>query len=63
MMNPVRKRKLLMVLFVIGILSLATLLVLYALRQNISLFFSPEQLSKGEAISKTQRNFGGQKGV
>lgn len=49
MMNPARKRKLLMVSFLLAILALATLLIMYALRQNISLFFSPDQLVKGEA--------------
>jgi cytochrome c-type biogenesis protein CcmE len=48
-MKVVRRRKLAMIL-VIGIsLSLAIGLVLYALRQNISLFFSPTQISLGEA--------------
>ena len=49
MMNPVRKRKLIIVLFSVCVLTIATLLVLYALRQNISLFYSPEQLSQGKA--------------
>lgn len=49
MMNPARKRKLLIVLFSLGVLALALLLVLYALRQNISLFYSPKQLSQGKA--------------
>lgn len=49
MMNPVRKRKLLFVSFLLAVLAIATLLIMYALRQNISLFFSPDQLIKGEA--------------
>lgn len=49
MMNPVRKRKLIIVLFSVCVLTMTTLLVLYALRQNISLFYSPEQLSQGKA--------------
>lgn len=55
-MNPVRKRKLTIVLFCLSILLVATGLVLYALRQNISLFFSPEQLFQGKApVNKTIR--------
>lgn len=48
-MNPARKRKLGLVVLVILVLSMATALVLYALRQNINMFYSPEQLSRGEA--------------
>ncbi|WP_133127174.1 cytochrome c maturation protein CcmE [Legionella nagasakiensis] len=47
-MKPARKHKLLMVLLVVSILSLATALVLYALRQNISLFYTPSQIAQGE---------------
>lgn len=38
-----------MIVFVLSILSLAGGLVLYALRQNISLFYTPTQVVKGEA--------------
>ncbi len=48
-MNPVRKRKILLIVFVLGILALVASLVLYALRQNISLFYTPTQLANGEA--------------
>ncbi|WP_298627100.1 cytochrome c maturation protein CcmE [uncultured Legionella sp.] len=48
-MNPARKRKLLKILFFMMILALAAGLVLYALRQNISLFYTPTQIAAGEA--------------
>ncbi|KTD30837.1 cytochrome c-type biogenesis protein CcmE [Legionella moravica] len=48
-MNPARKRKLLMILFFMSILAIASGLVLYALRQNISLFYTPSQVASGEA--------------
>ncbi|KTD47714.1 MULTISPECIES: cytochrome c maturation protein CcmE [Legionella] len=48
-MNPARKRKLLMILFFMSILAIASGLVLYALRQNISLFYTPTQVIAGEA--------------
>lgn len=48
-MNPVRKRKLTMLLFILAVIALACGLVLYALRQNISLFYTPSQIAAGEA--------------
>ncbi|MGC1181682.1 cytochrome c maturation protein CcmE [Legionella sp.] len=48
-MNPVRKRKLLILLFTLTVLSLSAGLVLYALRQNISLFYTPTQIAEGKA--------------
>ncbi len=48
-MNPARKRKLLKILFFMAILALAAGLVLYALRQNISLFYTPTQIAAGQA--------------
>lgn len=48
-MNPARKRKLIMLLLISSILAAATSLVLYALRQNISLFYSPTQIASGQA--------------
>lgn len=48
-MNPARKRKLLKILFFMTVLALAAGLVLYALRQNISLFYTPTQIAEGQA--------------
>jgi cytochrome c-type biogenesis protein CcmE len=48
-MSPARKRKLFMILFFMTILALAAGLVLYALRQNISLFYTPTQIAAGQA--------------
>lgn len=58
-MNPVRKRKLTMVLFILFIMATATALITYALRQNISLFFTPTQLAMGEAPTKQNIRIGG----
>ncbi len=58
-MNSARKRKLWIIAWVVGILSLATLLVLYALRQNISLFYTPEQIAKGEVPANRMIRIGG----
>ena len=43
-MNPSRKRTLLWIVFSLGILAVVTALVTYALRQNISLFYTPTQV-------------------
>lgn len=59
MMNPARKRKLLFVSFALAILAIATLLIMYALRQNISLFFSPEQVVRGDAPEHRSIRVGG----
>ena len=58
-MNPVRKRKLLLLLFIISVLMLVTGLILYALRQNISLFYTPTQIANGEAAKKRNIRVGG----
>lgn len=58
-MNPVRKRKLSLWLFVLVVISTITLLVTYALRQNISLFYTPTQLVKGEANNQKNIRIGG----
>ncbi|MDP1603940.1 MAG: cytochrome c maturation protein CcmE [Legionella sp.] len=58
-MNPVRKRKLLMLLFIISVLFMVTLLVMYALRQNISLFYTPTQVARGEASHQEKIRLGG----
>lgn len=48
-MIPARKRKLLIVLFTLLVLSIAAALTLYALRQNISLFYTPTEVVSGKA--------------
>ncbi len=58
-MNPARKRKLLLLVLLVSLLSIATALVLYALRQNISLFYSPTQIAMGEAPADHSIRVGG----
>ncbi|MFJ1268125.1 cytochrome c maturation protein CcmE [Legionella lytica] len=58
-MNPARKRKLLILLSALIALSLAAGLVLYALRQNISLFYTPTQIAEGQAPAKQAIRVGG----
>lgn len=55
-MNPIRRQKLCFVLIFILGLSTAAALTLYALKQNINLFYTPTQVVQGEAPkSKTFR--------
>lgn len=48
-MNAARKRKLLIIVFILSVLAIVAALVLYALRQNISLFYTPTQIASGQA--------------
>ncbi|MFW1677707.1 cytochrome c maturation protein CcmE [Pontibacter sp. JAM-7] len=58
-MNPKRKRRLLIVLFLVFGVCVAVGLTLYALSQNINLFYSPSQIAKGEAPIATRIRAGG----
>lgn len=58
-MNVTRKRRL-MALFGCGVgLAVASMFVLYALRQNISLFYTPTQIVSGEAPYEKRIRIGG----
>ncbi|GAB3106225.1 cytochrome c maturation protein CcmE [Aestuariicella hydrocarbonica] len=48
-MHPVRKQRLIMVLFVVIFASVAVGLLAYALRENINLFYPPSKIIAGEA--------------
>lgn len=48
-MNTIRKRRFVWIILLICCSSLATFLILKALRQNVNLFFTPTQLVAGEA--------------
>ena len=48
-MHPIRRQRLFIVLFVVGGISLAVGLGLFALQENINLFYSPTQIVEGEA--------------
>ena len=58
-MKPARKRKLLVIILIGTVLALVSALVLYALRQNISLFFTPTQIAKGDAPANHSIRVGG----
>ncbi|HHF7374273.1 cytochrome c maturation protein CcmE [Legionella bozemanae] len=58
-MIPARRRKIMILVFTLSILSTAAALVLYALRQNISLFYTPTQAVAGEAPQQHNIRMGG----
>jgi len=58
-MNPVRRRKLLRLLFIVSLLAVVAGLLMYALRQNISLFYTPTQIAEGDAPMHRSIRIGG----
>ncbi|MDA0895167.1 MAG: cytochrome c maturation protein CcmE, partial [Proteobacteria bacterium] len=50
-MNPKRKQRMLIILGLVSGLGVAVGLVMYALSQNINLFFTPTQIATGQAPS------------
>lgn len=58
-MIPARKRKILILLSALMVLSIAAALVLYSLRQNISLFYTPTQIVQGQAPLQHAIRLGG----
>ncbi|WP_293264171.1 cytochrome c maturation protein CcmE [Neptunomonas sp.] len=58
-MNPKRKKRLALVIFLVVGVSVAVGLALYALNQNINLFYSPLQIVNGEAPQDTRIRAGG----
>ena len=58
-MNPKRKQRLIIVLFIVFGVGAAVGLTMFALSQNINLFYSPTQIANGEAPQKTRIRAGG----
>lgn len=48
-MHPVRKQRLLLVIFLVVVASAGVGLLLYALKENISFFYTPSAVANGEA--------------
>lgn len=59
MMKPARKRKVGLIVLLLAVVSITTALVTYALRQNISLFYTPTQITLGEASGTKNIRVGG----
>lgn len=58
-MKPHRKKKLGIILFIAAGLSVAAGVTLFALSQNINMFFTPTQVADGEVNAGTQFRIGG----
>lgn len=58
-MNPKRKKRLIIILSIVLASSLAVGLTLYALNQNINLFYSTTQIANGEAPKDARIRVGG----
>ncbi|MDC1209026.1 cytochrome c maturation protein CcmE [Litorivicinus sp.] len=58
-MNPKRKQRLLIILGLVAALGVAVGLVLYALSQNINLFFTPTQIAENQAPDSRIIRLGG----
>ncbi|WP_286239931.1 cytochrome c maturation protein CcmE [Neptuniibacter halophilus] len=58
-MNPKRKQRLIIVLFIVFGVGAAVGLTMFALSQNINLFYSPTDIAKGDAPQDTRIRAGG----
>lgn len=58
-MHPVRKKRLITISIILATLAIAVALVMYALSQNINLFYSPTQIAQGEAPQDVTIRAGG----
>jgi cytochrome c-type biogenesis protein CcmE len=57
--KAIRKQRLMLVIFIVAGVSAAVGLAMYALSQNINLFFSPAQVMEGEAPADQRIRLGG----
>ncbi len=58
-MHPARKQRLYIVLFIVAFASIAIGLIVFALRQNLDLFYPPSKIAAGEAPLETHIRAGG----
>ncbi|MEL7558733.1 cytochrome c maturation protein CcmE [Stutzerimonas chloritidismutans] len=58
-MNPVRKKRLFIILAILAGVGVAVTLALSALQENINLFYTPTQIAAGEAPEGTRIRAGG----
>ncbi len=58
-MHPVRRQRLITVIFIVIAATLAVGLLSYALRENINLFYAPEKIVSGEAPEGVRIRAGG----
>ncbi|ETX10870.1 cytochrome C biogenesis protein CcmC [Marinomonas ushuaiensis DSM 15871] len=58
-MHPVRKKRLFVIMIILVLLGSVVSLIMYALQQNINLFYSPSQIVTGEAPYNANIRAGG----
>lgn len=58
-MKPARRQRLQLVIFIVSVASIGIGLAVYALRDNINLFYTPSQVVAGEAPEDTRIRVGG----
>lgn len=58
-MHPIRKKRMVFLIIILAVLCTAAGLVLYALQQNINLFYTPTQIAQGEAPHERNIRAGG----
>ncbi|SBS26545.1 Cytochrome c-type biogenesis protein CcmE [Marinomonas spartinae] len=58
-MHPIRRKRIITIAIIVLVLSGAIGLVLYALQQNINLFYTPTQIASGEAPKGVNIRAGG----
>ncbi len=58
-MNPLRKKRLLIIVAILAGVAIAATLALSALKENINLFYTPTQIASGEAPHDTRIRAGG----
>lgn len=58
-MHPVRKQRLMIVIFIVVFSSIAVGLMAYALRENINLFYPPSKIASGDVPHNTRIRAGG----
>ncbi|AUM14396.1 cytochrome c maturation protein CcmE [Ketobacter alkanivorans] len=58
-MNPKRKQRLIIVLGVLAAVGLSTALMMFALKENINLFFTPTEIAEGKAPLERRIRVGG----
>ncbi|MGR6871591.1 cytochrome c maturation protein CcmE [Pseudomonas sp. HK3] len=58
-MHPQRKQRLFIILFMVGGIALAVSLMLVALKENINLFYTPQQIVAGDAPTHRTIRAGG----
>lgn len=58
-MHPLRKQRLMIVIFIVVFSSIAVGLMAYALRENINLFYPPSKIAAGDVPHNTRIRAGG----